>query len=205
MTFNVEQVRTDFRSIKQQLDKIAVLLEEHLKEVFKEMPSIDRITCRVKGEDSFINKVSNKDSSSNFKYEVPMKEIQDFLGARIIVYYKNDAENVAKMIPGRFNTVEENRFVPEDVSSFGYEGVHFMCFIPNFLLPNEKNPLLPDFFELQIKTLYQHAWSQANHGLGYKPGTSLTEDEKRRLAFVAAQSWGADSILSELYKAKTNI
>jgi ppGpp synthetase/RelA/SpoT-type nucleotidyltranferase len=62
--------------------------------------------------------------------------------------------------------------------------------------------LIPDFFELQIKTLYQHAWSQAEHGLGYKPETPLSNEEQRKLAFIAAQSWGADTILAELVDSK---
>jgi putative GTP pyrophosphokinase len=56
------------------------------------------------------------------------------------------------------------------------------------------------FFELQIKTLFQHAWSEAEHDLGYKPATVLSSDQKRRLAFTAAQAWGADQIFDELYR-----
>ena len=58
----------------------------------------------------------------------------------------------------------------------------------------------PDFFELQVKTLFQHAWSEANHDLGYKPGSvPLDADAKRRLAFTSAQAWGADRIFDELF------
>jgi putative GTP pyrophosphokinase len=57
-----------------------------------------------------------------------------------------------------------------------------------------------DFFELQLKTLFQHAWSEADHDLGYKPSAELSLDQKRRLAFTAAQAWGADLIFDELYR-----
>lgn len=198
MNFELEKVRADFLSIKPQLEVIAEKLEVHLKDILKGEEFIDRVTCRVKEETSFMNKVNNKDSKGDFKYKVPIKEIQDFIGARIIVYYKRNAAKLSDFISGRFNFIEENKFIPEDVSSFGYEGVHYMCFIPNFLMPKERNPLFPDFFELQIKTLYQHAWSQSQHGLGYKPHSPLSLEQKRKLAFISAQSWGADTILDEL-------
>ena len=49
---------------------------------------------------------------------------------------------------------------------------------------------MPKFFELQIKTLFQHAWSEAEHDLGYKEDKHLNLDQKRRLAFTSAQAWG---------------
>jgi len=56
----------------------------------------------------------------------------------------------------------------------------------------------PRFFELQIKTLFQHAWSEANHDLGYKSPGPLSQDQQRRLAYTAAQAWGADRVFNEL-------
>jgi putative GTP pyrophosphokinase len=69
--------------------------------------------------------------------------------------------------------------------------------------PSIDKSLVPRFFELQVKTLFQHAWSEANHDLGYNSGlTPLTSDEKRRLAFTSAQAWGADRVFDELFKER---
>jgi len=57
----------------------------------------------------------------------------------------------------------------------------------------------PPFFELQIKTLWQHAWSESEHDLGYKPPEALSIDQKRRLAFTSAQAWAADRMFGELF------
>jgi putative GTP pyrophosphokinase len=58
--------------------------------------------------------------------------------------------------------------------------------------------LLPPFFELQMKPLFQHAWAEANHNLLYNPTFDFSADQKRKIAFIAAQSWGADMFIEEL-------
>jgi putative GTP pyrophosphokinase len=64
--------------------------------------------------------------------------------------------------------------------------------------------LMPGFFELQIKTLFQHAWSEADHDLGYKPGERpLSSDEKRQLAYTSAQAWGADHMFDGLFRERS--
>jgi len=60
---------------------------------------------------------------------------------------------------------------------------------------------IPDFFELQILTLYQHAYATTEHDLGYKPGFELDRETIRKLSFIAAQSWAADKILEEILES----
>ena len=63
---------------------------------------------------------------------------------------------------------------------------------------------MPEFFELQVKTLFQHAWAEANHDLGYKPeGKELDQESKRLLAYASAQAWGADRVFDELFQEST--
>jgi len=203
MRLDYDQIKNEFQSITPMLIEIASKIEENLTEVFEGVEHIDRITCRVKGEESFMAKTL-KEEDGKLKYETPIKEIQDQVGARIVIYYKNDTDKVVSIIKQYYQFVEERNVIPEDVMKFGYEGLHFVCFIPSPIYSDHKqNLLIPDFFELQIKTLYQHAWSQSEHGLGYKPGTPLSYDDERKLAFIAAQSWGADKILEEMISNRT--
>src|SRR3990170_788571 len=67
---------------------------------------------------------------------------------------------------------------------------HHIFALPCDAIPKEINiNLAPRFFEFQIKTLFQHAWSEANHDLGYKPESgALTGEQKRKLAFTSAQA-----------------
>lgn len=180
------------------LEVISKKIEEELTERLFHENHVDRVICRCKTIDSFMIKAEKKDVTGNYKYDVPIKEIQDKIGARVVVYFKSDVEPIKRIISDHFQRIEERVVIPDDVSKFGYEGFHMICKIPSSIYSLKNHVSVGDFFELQIKTLYQHAWSQANHGLGYKPNQKIKDEELRLLAFIAAQSWGADKALNEL-------
>jgi ppGpp synthetase/RelA/SpoT-type nucleotidyltranferase len=184
---------------------LAALLEAHLKGLFDSYPRIDRIAVRAKSVDRFVAK-AEKQTEGKPKYDDPLNQIQDQLGARIVTFYKSDVDYLAEEIKKYFRYIESRQIVPDSEREFGYEGRHFILFIPRDVFDDT---VLEDesisFFELQIKTLFQHAWSEAEHDLGYKPTGELSSDQKRRLAFTAAQAWGADQIFDELHQQTASI
>ena len=182
---------------------LAFRIEEHLKGLFGHLPRIDRISARAKSVDRFLGKAAKLEDGKP-KYDDPLNQIQDQVGARIVTFYANDVERIRLEVEKYFRYIESQKIVPESESEFGYEGRHFILFVPEDLIDDalERDESV-EFFELQIKTLFQHAWSEAEHDLGYKPSPKLTRDQKRRLAFTAAQAWGADQIFDELYKQLT--
>lgn len=182
---------------------LAGRIEAHLKTLFEGFPRIDRISARAKSVDRFVAKAMKKENGKA-KYDDPLNQIQDQVGARIVTFYASDVERVRLEIEKYFKYIESKKIVPESESEFGYEGRHFILFVPTDLLDDTlDNDDAVEFFELQIKTLFQHAWSEAEHDLGYKPSGKLTSDQKRRLAFTAAQAWGADQIFDEMYRRMT--
>lgn len=174
-------------------------LEKYISSVFEDQPRIDRISVRSKSLESFLAKAA-KTENGQLKYDDPLNQIQDQLGARIVTFYTSDADVVATRVTKYFKHIEAQRVVPDSESEFGYEGIHFILFIPEDVFADPASPRPVEFFELQIKTLFQHAWSEAEHDLGYKTSAKLSRDQKRRLAFTAAQAWGADQIFEELHK-----
>jgi putative GTP pyrophosphokinase len=180
------------------LNPIANLIEEDLKSSLVDVPHIDRITVRSKSLNSFLNK-AEKVEHRNLKYTDPINQIQDQIGARIIIFYLDDVDIVAERLLKYYRRVEEKDLVPESEKEFGYFGKHFILAVHKELHPEGVDKkYIPKFFELQIKTLFQHAFSEASHDLAYKPATQLTSDQKRKIAFTAAQGWGADLIFNEL-------
>ena len=185
------------------LAPIALSLEKQIQEYFLREPRIDRIAARAKSPDRFVAKaIATKDGAP--KYSEPLRQIQDQIGARIITFYQSDIERVSSIVQRYFRPIESRDVVPDSEWEFGYFGRHYILLLPSDVIPDgvEKADA-PEFFELQIKTLFQHAWSEANHDLGYKPGAvPLNADQKRSLAFTSAQAWGADRIFAEPFNER---
>lgn len=185
---------------EQYLKDLIIELEDQVLDCVEGSPRIDRVVARVKSIESFMNKALKMENGT-FKYKNPFTEIQDQIGVRIICFYKSDVPRVEKLIKDYFRPIEEKRKEPLETNQFDYEGTHYILLIPNDIRdPKVSKNDCPEVFELQIKTLYQHAWAEANHDLAYKSEDELKKDQKRKIAFTAAQSWGADEIFDELAK-----
>lgn len=188
-----------WKRLSNALSPIAEELQNELKELLSGVERIDRISVRPKSLESFLKKSKNLDEEGKQKYSRPLAQIQDQVGARIVTFYTDDLERVKEIVSREFRSIENQEIVPDSENEFGYIGRHFILLVPNSVRPeNVSGDLIPEFFELQIKTLFQHAWAEANHDLYYKPSTPLSPDQKRRIAFTAAQAWGADRIFNEL-------
>lgn len=184
------------------LKSLASTLEEHITDALDGMPRIDRVTARAKGIDSFLKKAMKTNDDGEHKYSYPLRQVQDQIGARIITFYLDDVDAVSGRIENYFQKIESKLVVPDTDKTFGYFGKHYILLIPTEILPQDvdKNKL-PMFFELQIKTLFQHAWGEAEHDLGYKSINGLSSEETRMIAFTSAQAWGADKIFNDLHNA----
>lgn len=159
---------------------------------------IDRIAARAKSVKRFLAKAAKRDKAGNQKYADPLQEIQDQIGARIVTFYPADVERVEAIVCAYFKAVEQKNLIPESENEFGYVGRHFILFLPSDITNAYDPELVPKFFELQIKTLFQHAWAEANHDLAYKPPVPMSIQQRRLIAFTAAQAWGADQVFAQL-------
>lgn len=194
-------LESEYQLLREQvLVPLADDLNTHLSELLQGMPRIDRVSARAKTVTSFMKKAATIGDSGARKYDQPLFQIQDLVGARVTVFYLPDVETISARLKNYLHFIETKAVVPDDQWKFGYFGLHFiMPFPSDFDLIRQKSELAPQFFELQIKTLFQHAWSEANHDLGYKPEMQpLDAEDTRSMAFASAQAWGADRVFRDL-------
>lgn len=183
------------------LRPLASSIEKQLSDYLQSEPRIDRVSARAKSVDRFLKK-AQATVNDQPKYSEPLRQIQDQIGARIITFYASDVDRISEIVMKYYRPVETRNVVPESEWEFGYFGRHYVLLMPtDVVVPSMERAHVPQFFELQVKTLFQHAWSEANHDLGYKPvATPLDSDAKRRLAYTSAQAWGADRMFDELFR-----
>lgn len=186
------------------LNALAEKLETSTRDALDGVRHIDRISFRVKKMNSFLTKASqpeNKDSQKP-KYEDPFTEIEDQVAGRVITFFRDDIDEVKKHLIHRFGAVEHEAKEPSGPSEFGYESDHFVFIIADHHKPDGWDDLeqMPKTFELQVRTLFMHAWAEPQHELGYKSDSELDRDANRQLAWIAASAWGADQTLNRLAK-----
>jgi ppGpp synthetase/RelA/SpoT-type nucleotidyltranferase len=170
------------------------MLSNALHEILGTRPRVDQIAVRVKSLDRILEK------AQRMAYKNPLEEVLDQIGTRVVVYYNSDVEPTAQAILTRFRLHEQHVYEAPDPRIFGYQGKHFICYLPPQIHSCAQSPV--DFFEVQVSTLFQHAWAEAEHELGYKAELPLDYDEKRKIAWAAAQAWGADIIFDEIWRAR---
>jgi len=180
-------------------------LKGYIESLIQDFIRVDGIYTRAKSVDSFIKKAEQIDNGI-VKYKDPINQIQDQIGARIVVNYLSDVKRIKEeFVELYFKHIENKRIVPDSDKEFGYFGEHYILLLPEDVIDgfeNEEN--CPVLFEMQIHTLFQHAWGEANHDLAFKGDKELDSLSKRKVAFTSAQAWGADLIFEELHKGMMN-
>lgn len=193
-------LREEYRARFPVLEGVKEDLRSEVGVILSKIPRVDGVLARAKSLERFMEKARRTDDRGRARYAHPLEDIQDQIGVRVVVYYKSDVDLVATAILKEIREIEDMEVEPSEPESFGYQSRHLMCLIPPDIVSRHKPPI--EFFELQIGTLFQHAWAEANHNLGYKPEFELTFQEKRRIAFAAAQAWGADEVFEDLWRER---
>ncbi|MGF0538052.1 GTP pyrophosphokinase [Agrobacterium sp. ES01] len=177
--------------------RLTASVESILKNLI-EQNKIDYLSVsgRTKTKESITDKIKRKN------YKDPAKQITDISGIRIILFVESDIKSVSEIIRNSFSIDELNSSNKDEKLSLdrvGYRSVHFVCDIGN------NRSALPEFegldslkFEIQIRTVLQHAWAELAHDRSYKFRGKLPSSIQRSLYLHAGLLEIADKGFSEL-------
>ena len=182
---HTQELLEQYRSLLPVLTKMAEVIPERLKEFFSEAGIIvASVEHRVKAEESLAGKLKLKGG----KYK-DVFDITDLVGIRVITFYIDDVDKVASIVERLFDIDWENSIdkrKAHEIDSFGYLSLHYICSIPESAYMDPEHPELNKIrFEVQMRTVLQHAWANMNHDTGYKSGVEIPKVYMRNMSRLA--------------------
>ena len=166
-------------------NKMAEMVPAKLNEFFADAGLIvASVEQRVKTEASLTGKLKLKGGKYHDIYD-----ITDLVGIRVITFYLDDVDKVASVLERLFNIDWENSIdkrKAHEIDSFGYLSLHYICSIPEYFYSDPEHPEFNKIrFEVQMRTVLQHAWANLNHDTGYKSGVEIPTVYLRNLSRLA--------------------
>lgn len=155
---------------------------------------IHSIQSRCKSIESFGRKLEVVEYSG--------KDFQDLAGVRIICYFNSDLDTVSKIIEKIFD-IDTNRSKDKgkilEQDKVGYRSRHYVAKLDKKRLALPEFVIYKDFFfEIQIRTILQHAWAEIEHDRSYKFSGILPPEIKRRFNLLAGLLEVADNEFNQI-------
>lgn len=136
------------------------------------------VTARVKQRASVAGKLARPERTYG-----ALCDLTDLIGLRVITYFEDGVEQAGRIVEAALpvdfeRSVDKRRPVAHD--RFGYRSLHYVCSC-------DSDSGLPAAlrYEIQVRTVLEHAWAEIEHDLGYKTRDSLPSDARRRLNRLA--------------------
>ncbi|MBR6211533.1 MAG: hypothetical protein IKQ64_00645 [Bacteroidales bacterium] len=179
----LEEYRRDLPLFKKAASDVSAQIRRVLS---KAGVMVAAVESRVKTEASLIGKLEHKGG----KYK-SLSDITDILGLRVITFYLDDVGKVASALDRIFtidwdNSVDKRKLL--EIDTFGYLSLHYICYLKD----------TPYRFEVQMRTILQHAWANMNHDTGYKSGFEVPREYLRNLNRLAGMLELVDEQFSKI-------
>lgn len=159
-----------------------------------------QIKSRVKSITSINDKIESKKQINS---EYSLDKITDLVGFRFICHFQNDVAKIASLIlelldekdifiglfedPRLYITTSHNQDVLKSIlqklfkdkgipldckaKDSRYTSVHLVCNVKDFIIP----------IEIQIRTVFEDAWSEIEHAINYKSNGVIPQVSERHL------------------------
>jgi len=160
---------------------------EKIETLIKEIVSIQgidvhSITSRVKEKESLLKKCDKKGYKD-------VSEITDVIGIRIVTFILEDVQKICTLLENEFVVDGINsgdKFNDLKVNETGYLSYHYTLRLGASRCALSEYARFKDtIFEIQVRTLLQHAWASMSHENQYKFSGVLPSEINRRFYLTA--------------------
>ena len=199
-----QELLDQYCKLRPAYERIEQIAMNAIGQILKEQGfTVNSIEHRIKTEKSLRGKLVLKGG----KYK-SITDITDIFGVRIITFYTTDVDKVAAIAKSIFN-VDWNDSVDKrklhELTSFGYNSLHYICRLPKTLVDDPEMPELNEIpFELQMRTALQHVWSTIEHDIGYKGAVKMPTEYRRQFSRLSGMLELIDDEFSRLRTTMTD-
>lgn len=136
---------------------------------------VHSVGWRLKARESLARKLARPDRNYT-----DLWTLTDLVGVRVITYFADEVDRVGELVeahlPVEFEHSTDKR--RREATEFGYRSLHYVSRLGG-ALPERA------CFEVQVRTVLEHAWAEIEHDLGYKATEAIPLAVRRRLSRLA--------------------
>lgn len=196
---NVQEIVDLWNDEQAKYEELGKLVNNFIKNKITDYEILPEIHYRTKELLSIIKKVKKKQTQKEYSYH----HLNDKLGIRIICTFQEEMNIIDKFLKDNF-IIRNVEYKQEnlDFNKLDYVSNHYDATINCSVKEFKKHTELEGFvFEIQVRTLNQHAWSNTTHSLSYKQEADLPVNLKRKVYRLLSLYELADDEFSIVNKA----
>lgn len=178
---DIQSICNEWTKEEPNYNELGKIVVDFLNDKLTKFEILPEITCRTKELLSIIKKIKKKQKDNEKTYS--FDRLTDKLGVRIICPFSSDLDIIDRFITENFQVHKiEKKKDKIDFDKLDYQSNHYdvsiRCSVFEF---TEFNQFQNMIFEIQVRTLNQHAWANSAHTLFYKQDIDMPDDVKRKI------------------------
>lgn len=195
-------------------EQAASICHDQCREVLTQNGIRQLVTYRAKRGDRLREKLYQRHESGRAVYaseEDILRDLRDLAGVRVALYFPGDRPEATRLLSEQFEQVGEPKQFPSEerpkpegyLHRFpGYSATHLDIRLKPDTLSEERARYCEARIEIQIASLFMHAWAEVEHDLIYKPFQGrLSEAEYALLDQANGLAYSGEIALEQLQAA----
>lgn len=196
---DIKQIADSWKADEPKYKELGGLVSSFLKSTITECEILPEISYRTKELLSIVKKIKKKLREKDYSYS----QLNDKLGIRIICTFQEEMATIDNYLYKYFEIKKvERKKETLDVKTLDYISNHYDACIKTSVKQFNKQSHLKDLvFEIQVRTLNQHAWANTAHSLSYKQEAEIPPSLMRKVYRLLSLYEIADDEFSAVNKA----